>query len=81
MGKSSIPDMQYYMDDEFDYLFKIVLVGDTNVGKTNLLSRYTSDEFFSKMKSTIGVEFHTKSVTVNENVIKAQLWDTAGTVG
>ncbi|CEM14028.1 unnamed protein product [Vitrella brassicaformis CCMP3155] len=65
-------------DDDYDYLFKIVLIGDSGVGKSNLLSRFTRDEFNLESKSTIGVEFATKSVPVNGKTIKAQIWDTAG---
>eukprot|EP01067_Filipodium_phascolosomae_P007475 Filipodium_phascolosomae@DN59_c0_g1_i1.p1 len=65
-------------DDEYDYLFKIVLIGDTGVGKSNLLSRFTRDEFNLESKSTIGVEFATKSMPIENKVIKAQIWDTAG---
>jgi len=63
-------------DDNYDYLFKIVLIGDSGVGKSNLLSRFTRGEFSLESKSTIGVEFATKSVTVEGKVIKAQIWDT-----
>eukprot|EP00930_Biecheleria_cincta_P004695 TRINITY_DN105615_c0_g1_i1.p1 TRINITY_DN105615_c0_g1~~TRINITY_DN105615_c0_g1_i1.p1 ORF type:complete len:225 (-),score=33.14 TRINITY_DN105615_c0_g1_i1:41-691(-) len=65
-------------DEDYDYLFKVVLIGDSNVGKSNLLSRFTRDEFNLESKSTIGVEFATKSITTNGKVIKAQIWDTAG---
>ncbi|KAF6001213.1 hypothetical protein CCYA_CCYA16G4095 [Cyanidiococcus yangmingshanensis] len=65
-------------DDEYDYLFKIVLIGDSGVGKSNLLSRFTRNEFNLESKSTIGVEFATRSVQTDGKVIKAQIWDTAG---
>ncbi|EZG65918.1 Rab GTPase family 11 (Rab11)-like protein [Gregarina niphandrodes] len=65
-------------DDHYDYLYKIVLIGDSGVGKSNLLSRFTRDEFNLESKSTIGVEFATKSVVTEGKVIKAQIWDTAG---
>eukprot|EP00425_Heterocapsa_triquetra_P034261 CAMPEP_0195103368 /NCGR_PEP_ID=MMETSP0448-20130528/72024_1 /TAXON_ID=66468 /ORGANISM="Heterocapsa triquestra, Strain CCMP 448" /LENGTH=218 /DNA_ID=CAMNT_0040139029 /DNA_START=39 /DNA_END=693 /DNA_ORIENTATION=- len=65
-------------DDDYDYLFKVVLIGDSGVGKSNLLSRFTRDEFNLESKSTIGVEFATKSITTDGKVIKAQIWDTAG---
>lgn len=65
-------------EDEYEYLYKVVLIGDHNVGKSNLLSRFTRDEFTLDSKSTIGVEFATKTVTANGKIIKAQLWDTAG---
>lgn len=65
-------------DDEYDYLFKVVLIGDSGVGKSNLLSRFTRNEFNLESKSTIGVEFATRSIVVNNKTIKAQIWDTAG---
>ncbi|MGH0165714.1 UNVERIFIED_CONTAM: hypothetical protein FKN15_049178 [Acipenser sinensis] len=65
-------------EDEYDYLFKIVLIGDSGVGKTNLLSRFTRNEFNLESKSTIGVEFATRSINVEGKTVKAQIWDTAG---
>ena len=65
-------------DDEYDYLFKVVLIGDSGVGKSNLLSRFTRNEFYLESKSTIGVEFATRSVQCESKTIKAQIWDTAG---
>ncbi|KAK9213908.1 hypothetical protein WN944_005894 [Citrus x changshan-huyou] len=55
-------------DEEYDYLFKVVLIGDSGVGKSNLLSRFTRNEFCLESKSTIGVEFTTRTLQ----------WDTAG---
>ncbi|KDD73586.1 hypothetical protein H632_c2030p0, partial [Helicosporidium sp. ATCC 50920] len=49
-------------DDDYDYLFKVVLIGDSGVGKSNLLSRFTRNEFCLESKSTIGVEFATRSI-------------------
>ena len=65
-------------DDSYDYLFKIVLIGDSSVGKSNLLSRFTRNEFHIDSKSTIGVEFATKTIEVDGKRVKAQIWDTAG---
>ncbi|THD25584.1 Rab GTPase [Fasciola hepatica] len=65
-------------EEEYDYLFKVVLIGDSGVGKSNLLSRFTRNEFNLESKSTIGVEFATRSVTIDGKTIKAQIWDTAG---
>ncbi|CAM2108270.1 ras-related protein Rab-11A-like [Lepidochelys kempii] len=65
-------------DDEYDYLFKVVLIGDSGVGKSNLLSRFTRNEFNLESKSTIGVEFATRSIQVDKKTVKAQIWDTAG---
>ena len=68
----------YRAEDDYDYLFKVVLIGDSGVGKSNLLSRFTKNEFSLESKSTIGVEFATRSLQVDGKVIKAQIWDTAG---
>ena len=56
--------MAYKVDHEYDYLFKIVLIGDSGVGKSNILSRFTRNEFCLESKSTIGVEFATKTLQV-----------------
>ncbi|XP_060212726.1 ras-related protein RABA5a-like isoform X1 [Lycium barbarum] len=61
-----------------DYLFKIVLIGDSAVGKSNLLARFARDEFYPNSKSTIGVEFQTQKMDINGKEVKAQIWDTAG---
>ncbi|XP_010675441.2 ras-related protein RABA1f [Beta vulgaris subsp. vulgaris] len=68
----------YRADDDYDYLFKVVLIGDSGVGKSNLLSRFTRNEFNLESKSTIGVEFATRSIHVDDKIVKAQIWDTAG---
>ncbi|CAL9079331.1 unnamed protein product [Musa textilis] len=65
-------------DEEYDYLFKVVLIGDSGVGKSNILSRFTRNEFCLESKSTIGVEFATRTLQVEGRIIKAQIWDTAG---
>merc|ERR1712211_36727 len=65
-------------EDDYDYLFKVVIIGDSGVGKSNLLSRFTRNEFHLDSKSTIGVEFATRSIQHDGKIIKAQIWDTAG---
>ncbi|CAL5377388.1 unnamed protein product [Camellia sinensis] len=65
-------------DEEYDYLFKVVLIGDSGVGKSNLLSRFPRNEFCLESKSTIGVEFATRTLQVEGRTVKAQIWDTAG---
>ena len=62
--------------DDYDYLFKVVIIGDSGVGKSNLLSRLTRNEFHLDSKSTIGVEFATRSIQHDGKIIKAQIWDT-----
>ncbi|KAL0476543.1 Ras-related protein Rab [Acrasis kona] len=65
-------------DDRFDFLYKMILVGDSGVGKTNILTRYCKDEFNLENRSTIGAEFATKISDIDQKKIKIQLWDTAG---
>ena len=62
----------------YDMIFKIVLIGDSAVGKTNILSKYLTDQFDPDSKSTVGVEFGTKNFKVDNNIVKVQIWDTAG---
>lgn len=64
--------------DDPDFLLKIVLIGESGVGKTNLLSRFARDQFNPDSKTTIGVEFATKTLTILDKKVKAQIWDTAG---
>lgn len=66
------------MDEDCDYLFKAVLIGDSAVGKSNILSRISRNEFQLDSKPTIGVEFAYRNVKVGDKLIKAQIWDTAG---
>ncbi|KAK6914401.1 Small GTPase [Dillenia turbinata] len=61
-----------------EYLFKVVIIGDSAVGKSNLLSRYARNEFNPHSKATIGVEFQTQSMEIDGREVKAQIWDTAG---
>ncbi|EAU35321.1 GTP-binding protein ypt3 [Aspergillus terreus NIH2624] len=62
----------------FHSIRKPQLTDDSGVGKSNLLSRFTRNEFNLDSKSTIGVEFATRSIQVDSKTIKAQIWDTAG---
>lgn len=64
--------------EEYDFHFKIVIIGDSGVGKSNLLTRFTRNEFTQESKATIGVELTTRSVKIQNKVIKCQIWDTAG---
>ena len=63
---------------KFDYLIKVVLIGDSYVGKTNLLSRLVRGKFEGSTKPTIGVEFGSKIYKFNNDHVKVQIWDTAG---
>ncbi|VVB09807.1 unnamed protein product [Arabis nemorensis] len=61
-----------------DYVFKVVLIGDSAVGKSQLLARFARDEFSMDSKATIGVEFQTRTLVIEQKSVKAQIWDTAG---
>nr|KYP57063.1 Ras-related protein RGP1 [Cajanus cajan] len=63
---------------KIDYVFKVVLIGDSAVGKTQLLARFSRNEFSLDSKATIGVEFQTKTLIIDNKTVKAQIWDTAG---
>lgn len=64
---------------EPDFIMKIILIGDSGVGKTNLLSQFARGIFNPDSKTTIGVEFATKTIKLpNGKIVKAQIWDTAG---
>lgn len=62
----------------FDHLLKLLTVGESNVGKTSILRRYTSDIFDEKSKSTIGVDLKVRTIDFQGKKLKLTLWDTAG---
>lgn len=66
------------MQTEYDYLFKILLIGASNVGKSSIMTRYVDNIFCESYISTIGVDFKIKTLEVNNKIIKLQVWDTAG---
>jgi Ras-related protein Rab-11A len=65
-------------DDNYEMMFKVVLVGDSFVGKTNIMSKYLKNEFHEDSKATVGVEFGSRQFNIEGHVVKAQIWDTAG---
>jgi len=66
------------MNPEYDYLFKLLLIGDSGVGKSCLLLRFADDSYVESYISTIGVDFKIRTVEQDAKTIKLQIWDTAG---
>ncbi|CAN1259166.1 Ras-related protein RABD2b [Linum perenne] len=66
------------MNSEYDYLFKLLLIGDSGVGKSCLLLRFADDSYLDSYISTIGVDFKIRTVEQDGKTIKLQIWDTAG---
>jgi len=64
--------------EDYDYLLKIVMIGDSGVGKSCLLKRFATSEFNDSYISTIGVDFEIQTVDIDGKTIKLQIWDTAG---
>ena len=64
--------------EKYELLFKLILIGDSSVGKSNILLKYLRNEFDENSKATVGVEFGTKNILINGKKIKIQIWDTAG---
>ena len=63
---------------EYEYLFKILLVGNSNVGKSSLFLRFVDEIWKENFVPTIGVDFKIKSIKIDNKIIKLQIWDTAG---
>ncbi|CAI9786165.1 unnamed protein product [Fraxinus pennsylvanica] len=66
------------MSNEYDYLFKLLLIGDSSVGKSCLLLRFADDSYDDSYISTIGVDFKIRTIELDGKTIKLQIWDTAG---
>ncbi|CAN6475597.1 unnamed protein product [Victoria cruziana] len=66
------------MSNEYDYLFKLLLIGDSSVGKSCLLLRFADDSYVDSYISTIGVDFKIRTMELDGKTIKLQIWDTAG---
>jgi small GTP-binding protein len=70
--------MAAHSSQDYDHLLKLLLVGDTAVGKSSLLLRFTDGSFDTDVQATIGVDFKVKMMRVSGKVVKATIWDTAG---
>ena len=66
------------MKKDYDAMAKIAVIGDSSVGKTNLLLRYVSSDYTQTHVATIGIDFKVKTVEINGFRVKMQIWDTAG---
>ncbi|XP_059996064.1 thioredoxin domain-containing protein 12 isoform X1 [Lagenorhynchus albirostris] len=74
-GKARVKDAS---DQNFDYMFKLLIIGNSSVGKTSFLFRYADDTFTPAFVSTVGIDFKVKTVYCHEKRVKLQIWDTAG---
>ena len=70
--------MSYLDEDHYDRIYKILIMGDTNVGKTSLLLRYTENDFSSEGIATLGVDVKNKYISIEQKKIRLDIWDTAG---
>uniref|UniRef100_A0A8B9RTA0 small monomeric GTPase n=1 Tax=Accipiter nisus TaxID=211598 RepID=A0A8B9RTA0_9AVES len=79
---ASVTDARYRQkdtsDQNFDYMFKLLIIGNSSVGKTSFLFRYADDTFTPAFVSTVGIDFKVKTVYRNDKRVKLQIWDTAG---
>ena len=66
------------MANNYNYLFKYIIIGDPSVGKSNLLMKFANNKFTDEYQATIGVEFGAKNIDINQKIYRIQIWDTAG---
>lgn len=73
-GKAGVKDAS---DQNFDYMFKLLIIGNSSVGKTSFLFRYADDTFTPAFVSTVGIDFKVKTVYRHEKRVKLQIWVSA----
>ncbi|KAF5303391.1 hypothetical protein FQA39_LY09982 [Lamprigera yunnana] len=78
MGGADVKWQKDAADQNFDYMFKLLIIGNSSVGKTSFLFRYADDSFTSAFVSTVGIDFKVKTVFRHDKRVKLQIWDTAG---
>ncbi|KAM3143777.1 hypothetical protein pb186bvf_004053 [Paramecium bursaria] len=77
-NKQNLKQKSFLMIKEYDYLFKLVIIGDSGVGKSSLLLRFADDSFSDSYLTTIGVDFRFRTLPIDGKNVKLQIWDTAG---
>ena len=65
-------------DKSYDYMAKVLIIGDSGVGKTNVLMRLCDNNFMASHLMTIGIDFKIKMIQVGNKKLRIQIWDTAG---
>jgi len=70
--------MSSFKKPAYDHLLKLIIIGDSSVGKTCLLLRFSEDNFPTTHMPTIGIDFKIKNINVDDKRVKLQVWDTAG---
>lgn len=73
------PTENINMSSRKKVLLKVIILGDSGVGKTSLMNQYVNKKFSNQYKATIGADFLTKEVMVDDRLVTMQIWDTAGT--
>lgn len=68
------PEQRDAADQNFDYMFKLLIIGNSSVGKTSFLFRYADDSFTSAFVSTVGIDFKVKTIYRNDKRVKLQIW-------
>lgn len=64
--------------ERYDFMSKLIVIGDSGVGKTNIIIKFTEEYFKENYVATIGVDFKVKTIQVDDKKIRLQIWDTAG---